>query len=154
VNVVKHILLVEDNLRDAELALAALAEQQLANEVVHVRDGVEALDYLWRRGSFAGRSNGQPVVVLLDLKMPRVDGLEVLRTIKTDPKLKVIPVVMMTSSREERDLVAGYENGVNAYVVKPIEFSAFVDAVKNLGVFWAVVNEPPPPSAKPESTRG
>jgi CheY-like chemotaxis protein len=153
VNAVKHILLVEDNLRDAELALAALAEQQLANEVVHVRDGVEALDYLWRRGSFAGRSDGQPVVVLLDLKMPRVNGLEVLRTIKADPKLKVIPVVMMTSSREERDLVAGYESGANAYVVKPIEFSAFVDAVKNLGVFWAVVNEPPPPSAKPGSPR-
>ncbi len=140
----KRILLVEDSPRDAEMTLAALAAVNLANEVVHVRDGAEALDYLYRRGAFAGRTEGQPVVVLLDLKMPKVDGLEVLRQLKGDPTLKTIPVVMMTSSREEQDLVSSYQLGVNAYVVKPVKFQEFVTAVKQVGTFWAVVNEPPP----------
>jgi two-component system, response regulator len=142
----KRILLAEDSLQDAELALNALAENRLANEVVHVRDGAEALDYLYRRGQFAGRSTGQPAVVLLDLKMPKVDGLEVLREMKSDPHLKLIPVVVMTSSREEGDLLRSYELGVNAYVVKPMKFSEFVDAVRQVGSFWAVINEPPPAS--------
>ncbi|MEN9574568.1 MAG: hypothetical protein RL514_2423 [Verrucomicrobiota bacterium] len=139
----KRILFAEDSPRDAELTLAALAAVNVANEVVHVRDGVEVLDYLYRRGAFAGRTDSQPVVVLLDLKMPKVDGLEVLRQIKGDPALKTIPVVMMTSSREEQDLVASYQLGVNAYVVKPLKFPEFVAAVKQVGAFWAVVNEPP-----------
>lgn len=143
-----RILLVEDSPRDAELALEALGEHHLANEVVHVRDGAEALDYLYRRGPFAGRPNGQPAVVLLDLKMPKVDGMEVLRQMKGDPALKVIPVVVMTSSREEQDVVDSYHLGVNAYMVKPVEFHAFVDAVKRLGGFWAIVNEPPPGSLR------
>jgi CheY-like chemotaxis protein len=142
----KRILLAEDSLRDAELALEALAYSHLANEVVHVRDGAEALDYLHRRGQFAGRTNGQPAVVLLDLKMPRVDGLEVLREMKSNVHLKVIPVVVMTSSREEADLIRSYELGTNAYVVKPMKFSEFVDAVRLVGSFWAVINEPPPGS--------
>ena len=142
----KRILLAEDSPRDAELALDALAENHLANEVVHVRDGAEALDYLYRRGQFADRPNGQPAVVLLDLKMPRVDGLEVLREMKSDPGLKLIPVVVMTSSREEGDLLRSYELGVNAYVVKPVKFQEFVDAVRQVGSFWAVINEPPPGS--------
>jgi CheY-like chemotaxis protein len=137
---------VEDNPRDAELALDALAEHRLANEVVHLRDGAEALDYLYRRGEFTGRSTGQPAVVLLDLKMPKVDGIEVLRQIKGDPALKIIPVVMMTSSREEQDLLNSYQLGVNAYVVKPMTFHDLVDAVKQVGGFWAVTNEPPPGS--------
>ena len=145
-NSLKRILLVEDSPRDAELALGALDANHLANEVVHVRDGADALDYLYRRGQFTGRSNGEPVVVLLDLKMPKVDGLEVLRQIKRDPALKMIPVVVMTSSREEQDLLASYQLGVNAYVVKPVEFHEFVDAVKQVGGFWALVNQPPPGS--------
>jgi CheY-like chemotaxis protein len=147
-NALERILLVEDSPRDAELALEALAEHHLANEVVHVRDGAEALDYLYRRGPFAGRSSGQPAVVLLDLKMPKVDGMEVLRQIKGDPALKLIPVVMMTSSREEQDVVNSYHLGVNAYVVKPVQFHEFVDAVKRMGAFWAIVNEPPPGSLR------
>ncbi len=147
-NSLKRILLVEDSQRDAELALDALAANQLANEVVHVRDGADALDYLYRRGQFAGRSDGQPAVVLLDLKMPKVDGMEVLRQIKGDPSLKTIPVVVMTSSREEQDVVNSYQLGVNAYVVKPVKFHDFVDAVKHVGGFWAVVNEPPPGSVR------
>jgi two-component system response regulator len=143
-NTLKRILLVEDSPRDAELALTALDAHQLANEVVHVRDGADALDYLYRRAAFAGRSDAQPALVLLDLKLPKVDGLEVLRRLKGDPDLKIIPVVMMTSSREERDLVASYELGVNAYVVKPMKFQDFIEAVKQVGAFWAVVNEPPP----------
>ena len=143
---VNCILLVEDSVRDAELAIDALAANNLANRVVHVRDGAEALDYLHRRGPFAGRSDGQPVVVLLDLKMPKVDGLEVLRQMKGDPQLKLIPVVVMTSSREEGDVLHSYELGVNAYVVKPVKFGEFVDAVKQVGAFWAVINEPPPGS--------
>jgi CheY-like chemotaxis protein len=143
-----RILLVEDSPLDAELALDALAEHHLANEVVHVRDGAEALDYLYRRGEFIGRSQGQPAVVLLDLKMPKVDGIEVLRQIKGDPALKLIPVVMMTSSREEQDLLNSYQLGVNAYVVKPMTFHDLVDAVKQVGGFWAVTNEPPPGSLR------
>ena len=139
----KRILLVEDNPNDIELTLAALGEHNLANEVIVTHDGAEALDYLYRRGSFAMRDSGNPSVILLDLKMPKVDGLEVLRTIKSDPNLKAIPVVMLTSSREEKDLVTSYNLGVNAYVVKPVNFRDFVDAVKELGVFWAIINEPP-----------
>lgn len=142
------ILLAEDNPQDVELTLAALAEHNLANEVVVVTDGEEALDYLHCRGRYKMRGNGNPVVVLLDLKMPKVDGLEVLRTIKQDEKLKSIPVVMLTSSREEPDLKRSYLLGVNAYVVKPVDFQAFIDAVKHLGVFWAVHNEPPPGSVR------
>jgi len=140
----KRILLVEDSLKDIDLTLAALEEYNLANEVVVARDGVEALDYLYARGKFADREPGFPVVILLDIKMPRLNGLEVLRQMKSDPVLKTLPVVMLTSSREEPDLAASYELGVNAYVVKPVDFGRFVDAVKHVGVFWAVLNEPPP----------
>jgi CheY-like chemotaxis protein len=139
----KRILLVEDSARDAELILDALGTNQLANEVVHVRDGAEALDYLYRRGQFESRSDDQPALMLLDLKLPKVDGLEVLRQIKGDATLKMIPVVMMTSSRQEQDLVQSYQLGVNAYVVKPLKFQDFVEAVKQVGVFWAVLNEVP-----------
>jgi CheY-like chemotaxis protein len=139
-----QILLAEDNPEDVELTLAALAEHNLANEVVVANDGAEALDYLYRRGQFANRPPGNPAVVLLDLKMPKVDGLEVLRVVKGDEKLKGLPVVMLTSSREERDLVSSYGLGVNAYVVKPVEFQGFVEAVKKIGAFWAVLNQPPP----------
>jgi CheY-like chemotaxis protein len=141
---IKRILLAEDDANDVELTVAALAEFHLANEVVVARDGAEALDYLYRRGSFAARPQGHPAVVLLDLKMPKVNGLEVLRQVKADPNLKSIPVVMVTSSREEADLVQSYELGANAYVVKPVDFQDFVRAVKDLGSFWAVLNEPPP----------
>jgi len=144
----KRILLVDDSPRDTELAVDALAQHNLANEVVSLRDGVEALDYLYRRGPFADRTIGNPAVVLLDLKMPRVDGIEVLRQIKGDPQLKMIPVVVMTSSREEQDLVKSYQLGVNAYIVKPVQFHEFVEAVKIVGAFWAVVNEPPPGSLR------
>jgi CheY-like chemotaxis protein len=140
----KRILLADDDPNDVELTLTALAAHRLANEVFVVRDGNEALDYLFRRGTFADRPPGLPVVVLLDIKMPKVDGVEVLRQIKADPELRVIPVVILTSSREERDLVESYQSGANAYVVKPVDFHAFADAVKELGVFWAVINEPPP----------
>ncbi len=142
----KPILLVEDNPNDIELTLAALAENHLANEVVVVRDGAEALDYLYRRGIFMLRVAGNPAVVLLDLKLPKVDGLEVLETLKTDADLKTIPVVMLTSSREEQDLGRAYQLGVNAYVVKPVDFHDFVEAMKELGLFWAVINHPPPGS--------
>ncbi len=142
------ILLAEDNPKDVELTLTALAENHLANEVVVVRDGEEALDYLLRRGRFALRAEGNPAVVLLDLKMPRVDGLEVLRRIKSDDTLKTVPVVMLTSSREERDLVESYRLGANAYVVKPVGFEQFVDAVREIGVFWALLNERAPGSVR------
>jgi CheY-like chemotaxis protein len=135
---------VDDSARDTELALAALEGHQLANEVVALRDGAEALDYLYRRGAFADRPHGHPAVVLLDLKMPKVDGIEVLRQIKGDPTLKMIPVVVMTSSREEQDLLNSYQLGVNAYVVKPVKFQSFVEAVQQVGAFWAVLNEGPP----------
>jgi len=147
----KRILLVEDSKKDIELALEALAEHKLANQVAVVRDGVEALDYLYRRGQFADHSNELPVLVLLDLKMPRVDGLEVLRQMKADPALKRIPVVMMTSSREQADLNESYELGVNSYVVKPVKFQGFIEAVRNLGVYWILVNEAPP-EARSEAT--
>lgn len=143
----KRILLAEDDPNDVELTLTALAEYNLANEVFVVRDGVEALDYLLRQETFTARPAGDPVVVLLDIKMPKVDGVEVLRRIKSDPQLRLLPVVILTSSREERDLAESYRLGANAYVVKPVDFYAFVDAVKELGVFWAVINEPPPCSA-------
>ncbi len=143
-----RILLVEDSPRDAELTLEALADYNLANDVLHLRDGADALDFLYRRGEFAGRTNGQPAAILLDLKLPKVDGLEVLRQIRGDPALKLIPVVVMTSSREEADVVTSYELGVNAYVVKPVKFQDFVAAVKRVGAFWAVVNEPPPGSMR------
>ena len=142
----KRILLAEDNEKDVELTLAAMEEHHLANEVVVVTDGAEALDYLCRRGKFAARQNGQPAVVLLDLKMPKVDGLEVLRVIKSHPDLKSLPVVMLTSSHEERDLVESYRLGVNAYVVKPVDFQRFISAVKELGFFWALINQAPPAS--------
>jgi CheY-like chemotaxis protein len=142
--VLKRIVLAEDNANDVELTLAALSEINLANEVVVVRDGAEALDYLHRRNAFATRSPGNPALLLLDLKMPKVDGLDVLRAIKADEVLKTIPVVMLTSSREEQDLVRSYRLGANAYVVKPVDFRGFMDAVQQLGAFWAVVNEPPP----------
>ena len=144
----KRILLAEDNENDIELTLSALGHHNLANEVVVARDGAEALDYMHRRGPFGGRPGGNPAVVLLDLKMPKVDGLEVLRSMRGDQALHSIPVVVLTSSREERDIVESYQLGVNAYVVKPVNFKEFVDAVKNLGLFWAVLNEPPPGSAR------
>jgi CheY-like chemotaxis protein len=139
----KRILLVEDSPQDIELTLAALEENRLANEVIVVRDGEAALDFLYKRGIFKLRTPGNPAVILLDLKLPKVDGLEVLECIKSDPNLKSVPVVMLTSSREERDLVNSYELGVNAYVVKPVDFKDFVEAIKELGLFWAVINEPP-----------
>lgn len=150
----KRILLVDDSPRDREMALEALEANKLANEVVTLRDGAEALDYLYGRGEFANRSEGRPVLILLDLKMPKVDGLEVLRQIKNDPEMKTVPVVIMTSSREEQDIVRSYQLGVNAYVVKPVKFQGFVDAVKQLGVFWAVLNEPPPETKYHSSATG
>lgn len=153
-NSLKTILLVEDNPKDVELTLAALEEHNLANEVIVTRDGAEGLDYLFRLGDFHMRAPGNPAVVLLDLKMPKVDGLEVLRKIKNDGELKSIPVVMLTSSREEKDLVESYNLGVNSYVVKPVDFKQFIDAVKNLGVFWALINEPPPGSARVKTKGG
>ncbi len=140
----RRILLAEDSRNDIELTLAALAENRLANQVDVVRDGAEALDYLYRRGAYAARPEGNPVLVLLDLKMPKVNGLEVLRQIKGDQALQTIPVVMLTSSREEGDLLSSYQLGVNAYVVKPVDFKDFMAAVRQLGGFWAVVNEAPP----------
>jgi len=140
---VKRILLVEDSEQDIELTIAALDEFQIANQVDVARDGAEALDYLYRRGRFATRLPGEPVVILLDLKMPKVDGIEVLRQLKADPALKFIPVVMLTSSREEQDLVRSYALGVNAYVVKPVDFQQFVESVRQIGAFWVLINEPP-----------
>jgi CheY-like chemotaxis protein len=141
---IKNILLVEDDLRDVELTLAALAGNNLSNKVFVVHDGSEALDYLYHRGKFSVRAPGNPTVVLLDNKMPKVSGLEVLKTMKGDENLKTIPVVVLTSSRETPDLIEFYKHGVNAYVVKPVDFSEFMKAVQQLGVFWAAVNEPPP----------
>jgi CheY-like chemotaxis protein len=140
----KRILLVEDSRKDVDLTLAALEEHHLANEVVVAHDGVEAMDYLYRRGAFAGRPGNHPVVVLLDLKMPRMDGLEVLKHVKSDPDLRRIPIVALTSSREEQDIVRSYDFGVNAYVVKPVAFEQFIDVVKQLGLFWVLTNQAPP----------
>jgi CheY-like chemotaxis protein len=141
---IKNILLVEDDPRDVELTLTALDEHNLANRVAVVCDGAEALDYLYRRGKYKMRGGGDPILVLLDLKMPKVNGLEVLKNIKADEYLKIIPVVVLSSSRETPDLVECYKHGVNAYVVKPVDFSEFMKAVKQLGIFWAAINEPPP----------
>jgi len=146
-----RILLVEDSENDMELTTAALGESGLANEIVWVQDGQHALDYLYRRGEYASRLNGQPAVVLLDLKMPKVDGLEVLGALKGDPEMKAIPIVMLTSSAEESDVVRSYGLGVNAYVVKPVGFKEFVKALRDLGLFWAVVNRPPPGTVRRES---
>ncbi len=146
--ILKRILLVEDNDADVELTLEALKEANLANEVIVVRNGEEALDFLFRRGKFSDRTPDNPAVILLDLKMPKVDGLEVLKTLKSEERLKRIPVVMLTSSREESDTIQSYSLGVNAYVVKPVDFKEFLGSVRQLGVFWALVNEPPPGSTK------
>ena len=145
----RPILLVEDSPHDLELTLAALAKCQLANEIVVARDGAEALDWFERRGQFADQPPGDPAVVLLDLKLPKLDGLEVLKKVKQDPRHRQVPVVMLTSSREEKDLVRSYDLGVNAFVVKPVEFQAFFHAIQDLGMFWALLNEPPPPGASP-----
>lgn len=147
-NTLKRILLVEDNPKDIELTLAALGEHNLANEVVVARDGAEALDYLNHRGAFKERSDGEPAVIFLDLKLPKVDGLEVLRQLKADARLRLLPVVIVTSSREEPDIQRGYELGANAYVVKPIDFQQFVETIRELGLFWAILNEPPPGSSQ------
>jgi CheY-like chemotaxis protein len=147
-NKLGRILMVEDDPKDVELTLTALEEYNLANEVVVTRDGEQALDYLYCRGEYKTRSNGNPAVMLLDLKLPKVDGLEVLKQIKSDGELRMIPVVVLTSSKEEKDMVASYKLGVNAYVVKPVDFHEFVNAIKELGVFWAIINEPPPGSVR------
>lgn len=150
----KNILLAEDNPNDVELTLTALADYNLVNHVVVVNDGAQALDYLYHRGQFQNRPNGNPAVMLLDLKMPKVDGLEVLRQVKADATLKTIPVVVLTSSREESDLVQSYQHGVNSYVVKPVDFSQFMNAIKQVGAFWAVLNEPPPSMPSPPAPGG
>lgn len=148
INKLGRILMVEDDPKDVELTLTALEDYNLANEVVVTHDGEQALDYLYCRGEYASRSSENPAVMLLDLKLPKVDGLEVLRQVKADPKLKLVPVVVLTSSKEEKDMVASYKLGVNAYVVKPVDFHEFVNAIKELGAFWAVINEPPPGSVR------
>ncbi len=147
-SILKPILVVEDSPNDLELTLTALEKSRLANEVVVTRDGAEAADYLFRRGPFADRPAGNPAVVLLDLKLPKIDGLELLRMIRDDDDIGRTPVVLLTSSREERDVITGYKLGVNAYVVKPVAFGEFLQAIQDLGVFWAVLNEPPPGSAR------
>ena len=148
VNKLGRILIVEDDPKDVELTLTALEEFNLANEIIVVRDGEEALDYLYYRGQFQSRGTDHPAVMLLDLKLPKVDGLEVLKQVKCEEKLRMIPVVVLTSSNQEKDLVASYRLGVNAYVVKPVDFHEFVNAIRELGVFWAVINEPPPGSVQ------
>ena len=147
-NVLKPIVLVEDNPKDLELTLLALEKARLANEVIVLRDGAEALDYLLCRGAWESREKGNPAVILLDIKLPKMSGLEVLQSLREQPDLRRVPVVMLTSSREEPDLERSYQLGVNAYVVKPVSFNAFVSAVQELGAFWAVLNEPPPGSIK------
>lgn len=139
----QRILIVEDNENDLELTLDALSENKLVNHIDTVIDGEEALDYLYKRGKYSGRDSQNPIVILLDLKLPKVSGLEVLKEIKENPDLKTIPVVVLTSSKEESDIISSYQYGVNAYVVKPVEFHGFIDAVRQLGVFWALLNEPP-----------
>jgi len=143
-----RILLVEDDPKDTELTMTALEEYNLSNEVVVATDGEEALDYLYYRGKFQRRSGENPAVMLLDLKLPKIDGLEVLQRVKADANLKMIPVVVLTSSRQERDMLSSYTLGVNAYVVKPVDFHEFVNAIKELGVFWAIINEAPPGSVR------
>lgn len=140
----RTILLAEDNPKDVELTLEAMAENNLANDIFLVKDGVEVLEYLRCQGKYKLRKAGNPAVILLDIKMPRMDGIEVLRNIRSDAALKKIPVVVLTSSREENDLITTYELGVNAYVVKPVDFKQFIEAVKQIGSFWAVLNELPP----------
>ena len=143
-----RILMVEDDAKDVELTLTALEEYNLANEVVVTRDGQEALDYLYRRAQYSNRPQENPAVILLDLKLPKVDGLEVLQQIKADERLKMVPVIVLTSSHQEKDVLRSYKLGVNAYVVKPVDFHEFVNAVRELGAFWAVINEPPPGSIR------
>jgi len=143
-----RILLVEDDPKDTELTMTALEEYNFVNELVVATDGEEALDYLYYRGKFQRRSGENPAVMLLDLKLPKIDGLEVLQRVKADDTLKMIPVVVLTSSREERDMLSSYKLGVNAYVVKPVYFHEFVNAIKELGVFWAIINEAPPGSVR------
>jgi CheY-like chemotaxis protein len=151
----RPILLVEDSPRDLELTLQALRKCQLANEIVIARDGVEALDFLYARNVHAGRNTADPAVIMLDLKLPRIDGLEVLEKVKSDPALRHLPIVMLTSSREEQDLVRSYQLGVNAFVVKPVSFKDFYQAIQDLGVFWGILNEPPPHgSAEPALAKG
>jgi len=141
---IKTILIVDDSRNDIELAIAALSEKNLANEVVIAEDGIEALDFLYKRGKFADHQNGNPVVILLDIKMPRMDGIEVLKHIRSEPRFQLIPVIMVTSSAEEKDLVESYKLGANSYVVKPVDIVQFIDAIKVLGQYWAVINQPPP----------
>jgi CheY-like chemotaxis protein len=140
---VKTILIVDDNPKDVELTISALADKNLANQVIVAEDGVEALDYLYKRGKFSNEK-GNPAVILLDIKMPLMDGIEVLKHIRSNPKFRLIPVIMVTSSREERDLIDSYNLGANSYVVKPVDIVQFIDAIKVLGQYWAVINEPPP----------
>ena len=142
------ILIVEDNQNDVELTIAALCENNIVNDIAVAEDGVEALDYLYKRGKFAVNGNSSPAVILLDIKMPRMNGIEVLRHIRNDPKFKFIPVIMVTSSREEKDLVESYKLGANSYVVKPVDIIQFIDAIKSLGQYWAVINQPPSISEK------
>ena len=141
---IKTILIVDDSRNDIELAISALSEKNLANEVVIAEDGIEALDFLYKRGKFADHQNGNPVVILLDIKMPRMDGIEVLKHIRLEPRFRLIPVIMVTSSAEEKDLVESYKLGANSYVVKPVDIVQFIDAIKVLGQYWAVINQPPP----------
>jgi CheY-like chemotaxis protein len=150
----RTILLAEDNPKDVELTLEALAEHNLANNVIVVRDGVETMDYLRCQGKHKQRKPGLPAVLLLDIKMPRMDGIEVLQAVRGDPALRLLPVVILTSSREEQDLIKSYELGVNAYVVKPVDFKDFIRAVKEIGVFWAIINELPPESMLSKETKG
>lgn len=140
---IKRILIVDDSPKDVELTIAALSENKIVNEIIVAEDGEEALDYLYKRGKFLNES-GYPAVILLDIKMPKMNGIEVLKHIRNDPKFKLIPVIMVTSSREERDLVESYKLGANSYVVKPVDFTQFMEAIKILGQFWAIVNQPPP----------
>lgn len=147
---VRCILYADDNSHDVELTLNALSEHNIANQVVVMNDGAEVLDYLYRRGRYKDRPDELPALVLLDLKMPRVDGLEALRVIKQDPRLRFLPVVMLTSSREEEDLLRSYSCGANAYVIKPVDFQAFVEAVRQLGIFWTIHNQPPPRTDTPK----
>ncbi|WP_329804421.1 response regulator [Flavobacterium facile] len=140
---IKRILIVDDSPKDVELAIAALSENNMANEIIVAEDGEEALDYLYKRGKFIDE-HGFPAVILLDIKMPKMNGIEVLRHIRNDSKFKLIPVIMVTSSREEKDLVESYKLGANSYVVKPVDFNQFMEAIKILGQYWAIVNQPPP----------